>query len=160
VTIHAWRLVREARADEAFSGEGARLYGGRWNPPGMRATYLSETRSLAALEVLVHQAEPFPAGRFLFFEIRFPAQFVTTLTPEDLGADWRAYPARNQTVGVGGKWLSAGSSPVLRVPSVLIPEESNYLLNPGHPRAREIEIREARLFTFDPRFLKPPPGRG
>ena len=155
MTIHAWRLVREARADDAFSGEGARLYGGRWNPPGLRATYLSATRSLAALEVLVHQAEQVPAGRFLFFEVRFPERFVTTVTPDDLEADWRSYPPRKSTVSLGGGWLKARSSPVLRVPSILIPEESNFLLNPEHPRAEEIEIGGPRPFTFDPRFLEP-----
>ena len=153
--IRAWRLVREARADDAFSGEGARLYGGRWNPPGLRATYLSATRSLAALEVLVHQAEQVPAGRFLFFEVRFPEQFVTTVSSDDLEADWRKYPPRNSTFMVGGNWLQARSSPVLRVPSIMIPEESNYLLNPEHPRAEEIETGDARPFTFDPRLLTP-----
>ena len=155
MTIHAWRLVSEARAADAFSGEGARLYGGRWNPHGLRATYLSATRSLAALEVLVHQAERVPAGQFLFIEVRFPERFITTVTPDDLEADWRNYPPQNSTVTLGGNWLKARSSPVLRVPSITIPEESNYLLNPAHPRAEEIEIGDPRAFTFDPRFLCP-----
>lgn len=154
--IHAWRLVREARADDAFSGEGARLYGGRWNPRGLPATYLSATRSLAALEVLVHQAEHVPTGRFLFFEVRFPEHFVTAISPADLEANWRSYPPRNSTVTLGGKWLQARSSPVLRVPSIMIPEESNFLLNPEHPRSDEVEIGDPRPFTFDPRFLNPP----
>ena len=153
--IHAWRLVGEARAADAFSGEGARLYGGRWTPHGQRATYLSSTRSLAALEVLVHQAERVPTGRFLFFEVRFQEHFVTTVSPDDLKADWRNYPPRNSTVSTGGGWLKARSSPVLKVPSIMIPEESNYLLNPEHPRAEEIEIGDPRPFTFDPWFLGP-----
>jgi RES domain-containing protein len=153
--VHAWRLVREARAADSFSGEGARLYGGRWNPQGLRTTYLSATRSLAALEVLVHQTERVPSGRFLFFEVRFPEQFVTTISHDDLEADWRNYPPRNSTVTLGGNWLKARSSPVLRVPSILIPEESNYLLNPEHPRAEEIERGDPRPFSFDPRFLNP-----
>ena len=153
MTIHAWRLVSEARADDAFSGDGARLFGGRWNPQGLRATYLSATRSLAALEVLVHQTERVPSGRFLFFEVRFPERLVETISSDDLEADWRKYPPRNSTVALGGGWLKARSSPVLRVPSIMIPEESNYLLNPEHPRAEEIETGNPRTFTFDPRFL-------
>lgn len=153
--VSAWRLVSDARADDAFSGEGARLYGGRWNPPGLRATYLSASRSLAALEVLVHNAERAPSSRFLFFEVRFPENFVQTISEHDLAADWRSYPPRNCTVTLGGKWIKARSSPVLRVPSILIPEESNYLLNPEHPRAEEIDSGQPRPFTFDPRFLKP-----
>ena len=155
MTIHAWRLVREARTDDAFSGEGARVFGGRWHPPGPRATYLSATRSLAALEVLVHQAEHVPAGRFLFFEVRFPDHFVTAISRDDLEADWRNSPPRSSTVTLGGNWLKARSSPVLRVPSIMIPEESNFLLNPEHPRAEEIGIGDARPFTFDPRLLNP-----
>lgn len=154
--IHAWRLVREARADDTFSGEGARLYGGRWNPHGLLATYLSATRSLAALEVLVHQAEHVPTGRFLFFEVLFPEHFVTTISPADLEADWRSYPPRNSTVTLGGNWLKARTTPVLRVPSIMIPEESNYLINPEHPRAEEVQIGNPRPFTFDSRFLNPP----
>lgn len=154
--VPAWRLVSEARADDAFSGEGARLYGGRWNPPGVRATYLSATRSLAALEVLVHNAERAPSSRLLFFEVRFPEEFVQTISEDELAADWRSYPPRNSTVEAGRRWLKERSSPVLRVPSILIPEESNYLLNPEHPRAEEIELRDGRAFTFDPRFLKAP----
>ena len=133
------------------------LYGGRWNPQSQRATYLSATRSLAALEVLVHQPEHVPTGRFLFFEVRFPEQFVRTITPDDLEADWRHYPPRSSTVMLGGNWLNARTSPVLRVPSIMIPEESNYLLNPEHPHAEEIEIGNPRPFTFDPRFLKQAP---
>ncbi len=156
--IPAWRLVSEARADDAFSGEGARLYGGRWTPPGVRATYLSTSRSLAALEVLVHNAERAPSSRFLFFEVRFPEEFVQTISEHDLAADWRSYPPRKSTVELGRRWLQDRPSPVLRVPSILIPEESNYLLNPEHPRAEEIELRHPRPFTFDPRFCLPQTG--
>lgn len=152
--VPAWRLVSKVRAGDAFSGEGARLYGGRWNPPDVRATYLSASRSLAALEVLVHNAERAPSSPFLFFEVRFPEDFVQTISEDELAADWRSYPPRNSTVEAGGRWLKERSSPVLRVPSILIPEESNYLLNPEHPRADEIELRDGRAFTFDPRFLK------
>jgi RES domain-containing protein len=150
--------VSEARADDAFSGEGARLYGGRWTPPGVRATYLSTSRSLAALEVLVHNAERAPSSRFLFFEVRFPEEFVQTISEHDLAADWRSYPPRKSTVELGRRWLQDRPSPVLRVPSILIPEESNYLLNPEHPRAEEIELRHPRPFTFDPRFCLPQTG--
>ena len=152
----AWRLVREARAPDAFSGKGARLYGGRWNPQGLPATYLSATRSLAALEVLVHQTEQLPSGRFLFFEVRFPEEFISTISRNDLDEDWRTYPPRSSTMAVGGNWLQALASPVLKVPSTIIPEESNYLLNPAHPRAEEIEIGDPRPFVFDPRLLVPP----
>lgn len=154
MTVQAWRLVREARADDAFSGEGAGLFGGRWNPVGTRITYTSTTRSLAALEVLVHHAERIPSGRFLFWGIRFPKALVTTVSWQDLPGNWRAFPPQKSTTEIGRAWVAANASPVLEVPSVLIPEESNYLLNLEHPRAGEIEIGEAQSFCFDPRFRK------
>ena len=154
MTLQAWRLVREARADDAFSGEGARLYGGRWNPTGTRATYTSATRSLAALEVLVHQAERVPAGRFLFFGVRFPKKLITTIDRNDLPANWQRFPPQKSTVEIGKAWVEAKTSPVLQVPSLLIPEESNYLLNFDHPQATEIEVGEAQIFYFDPRLRK------
>ena len=150
--VCAWRLVRANRAEHAFSGEGARLYGGRWNPPGLRATYLSGSRALAALEVLVHEAERIPASAFLFFEARFPSEFVREIHPDEIAGDWRGYPPKPNTTGVGEEWIRSQKTPVLRVPSILIPEEANYLINPEHPRANEIEVRDPRPFRFDPRF--------
>jgi RES domain-containing protein len=154
VIIQAWRLVREARAADAFTGEGARLYGGRWNPAGTRTTYLSATRSLAALEVLVHQADRVPAGQFLFFDVEFPQDLITTITLDDLPADWQRFPPQKSTVDMGKTWITAKKSPVLQVPSILIPEESNYLLNFDHPHASKIEVGKPRIFSFDPRLLK------
>ncbi len=148
--VQAWRLVREARADDAFSGEGARLYGGRWNPAGIRATYTSATRSLAALEVLVHQAERVPAGRFLFFGIRFPQKLITTVNPADLPANWKSFPPQKSTTSMGKTWVTEKKSPILEVPSLLIPEESNFLLNFDHPQAKEIEVGKAQPFCFTP----------
>ena len=157
MTLQAWRLVRAARADDAFTGEGARLYGGRWNPAGTRATYVSATRSLAALEVLVHQAERVPSGSFLFFEVRFPESLVTKVSEKALPASWRTFPPQKATVEIGGAWIAAHASAVLEVPSILIPQESNFVLNFEHPRAAEIEIRKPQLFSFDPRYLKTVP---
>jgi len=154
--VRAWRLVREARADDAFSGEGARLFGGRWNPQGLRATYLSATRSLAALEVLVHQAERVPSGPFFFFEVRFAEDMIEEVSTESLAADWRNYPPRPSTVELGRRWLQGQTSPVLRVPSQMIPEESNYVLNPEHPRCATVTIGDPKPFLFDCRLaLKP-----
>ncbi len=153
--IQAWRLVREARAADAFTGEGARFYGGRWNPVGTQTTYLSATRSLAALEVLVHQAERVPTGRFLFYDVQFPQDLITTISLHDLPADWQRFPPQKCTVKIGKTWITGKNSPVLQVPSVLIPEESNYLLNFDHSHASKIQIGAAQPFCFDPRLQKP-----
>lgn len=154
--VRAWRLVREKRAADAFTGEGARLYGGRWNPPGLRATYLSAARSLAALEVLVHEAERVPSGRFLFFEVRFAEALIEEVSVDLLDADWRSYPPRKSTIEIGRRWIQSGTSAVLRVPSQMIPEESNYIVNPEHPRSEEVEIQDPQPFTFGPRMRAKP----
>ncbi len=135
-----------------MTGEGARLYGGRWNPPGIAMVYAAESRALAALEMLVHLRSQKLMASYVVFELRFDAKILERLPIASLPVDWRSDPVPFSTQAVGESWVVAGSSPVLRVPSVLIPEEFNYLLNPHHPGFSEIEIGDAVSFAFDPRL--------
>ncbi|MCU0791643.1 MAG: RES domain-containing protein [Opitutaceae bacterium] len=147
--ITVYRLVKTARAHEAFTGEGARLFGGRWNAPGSRVVYTSATRSLALLETLVHVDASLPLPSFSFL--------TAALTPDDvetLPAD--AFARRDDlahTRALGEAWLRAARHPALAVPSVIVPEETNYLLNPGHPRFAAISTSPARAFRFDQRLV-------
>lgn len=150
--IKAWRLVRWDRREGAFSGEGARLFGGRWNPPGCSVVYLSEVLSLAALEVLVHEAERVPSGRFVYFEVSFPADWVCEVAREELDELWSKYPPKGKTLAIGRRWWENRESVMLRVPSILVPTEWNYLFNPLHAAAGELEVGEGRIYSFDPRF--------
>jgi len=150
--LSAWRIVFEKYRDVAFSGEGAFLFGGRWNSPGKRAVYCAESRALAALEMLIHLDSPALLRRYLLFEIKFEESLVTTLAPASLPADWRSEPLPPSTQALGDDWIAEAESAVLRLPSVVIPPESNYLLNPAHADFSRVQIQPPQPFDFDPRF--------
>lgn len=140
--LRAWRIVSPRWADNAFSGEGARKYGGRWNSPGRAVVYLAGSRALAALEMLVHLTTPGSRAKpYVLIEARVPRELV-------------AEPARKVggPVASGDRWIDSRRSLALRVPSVLIPQEPNYLLNPSHPEFRRVRIGLAEEFRFDPRL--------
>lgn len=140
--MDAWRICRRPFAD--LSGEGARLHGGRWNRRGAAVVYLAEHPALAVLDVLVHLDLPpelLPNDYVLMrAELPFRAETLTSDQPI------------NPAVA-GTAWLRAGESPVLRVPSVLVPHASNLLLNPAHRSASRARIVSVEAFAFDPRFL-------
>ncbi|HKK18574.1 MAG TPA: RES family NAD+ phosphorylase [Opitutales bacterium] len=150
--VRAWRIVAARWADAAFDGEGARRYGGRWNSPGRPAIYLAGTRALAALETLVHLSPGVAARQqFIRFEVGIPKSLVSRLD-WDQGAFEPFVGAETQAAG--DRWLGAARRLALRVPSAVIPEEENYLLNPAHPRFNEVEISDGQAFAFDPRLLE------
>jgi RES domain-containing protein len=148
----SWRIVLERFSSDAFTGEGARLFGGRWNSPGQAVVYTASSRSLAVLEMLVHLDGPQLLSSYLLYETAFPDSLVTELAAGELPSDWRDDPAPRSTQSMGDGWLRKAASAVLRVPSVLIPEESNYLLNPNHPDFNSIRISAPQKFAFDPRM--------
>lgn len=148
----AWRIISPKRAAAAFSGEGARLYGGRWNPPGVSLVYTAESRALAALEILVHVDDGELLEEYLCIPVSFEKHVCRVLNLNDLPFDWRASPAPVSTRRMGEQWALERLSAVLQVPSVLIPGESNYLLNPLHPDFRKLSIGSPQPFEFDPRL--------
>jgi len=151
----AWRLVKARHQAGAFSGEGARIVGGRWNLPGTRVVYVSESLALAALETLVHLGNAAIELRFVAFRIVIPEQLTIEATPvRALPRRWRNQPPLSDTMEIGTRWSDAGRTVCLRVPSVIVPRESNYLLNPAHPEFRRITIDPPEPFTFDPRLWK------
>lgn len=148
-----WRLLTSRFAATAFSGEGARLYGGRWNSKGVPVVYTAGSQSLAVLEMLV-QDDPLRA-RYIVIPATLPkALKVERLTDEQLPAGWRDIAARDLTQALGDEWLKRGSSAVLAVPSAVIPAETNYLINPLHPAFGKIEIGAPQDFLTDPRLLR------
>jgi RES domain-containing protein len=152
-TLLAWRLVKARHADSAFDGEGARLYGGRWNGVGTRVAYASDSAALAILEVLVHLQASAVLPSYSLVPVEIPAALVHPLAPEALPADWRRSPPSPEVRAVGDRWVRAGTSAVLRVPSAIVETEHNLLLNPAHPDFARLRIGEARPFAFDPRLL-------
>ena len=150
--ISAWRIVRAHRAGNAFDGEGARLFGGRWNPVGFPAVYLADTRALAALETLVHTEAAQRSVRYVRFAVSFPKQLVAIADLDDLAGALASPMVSPRTQAVGQAWLEAGPHPVLEVRSAIIPEEPNYLLNPNHPKFNRVKIGQPEHFAFDPRL--------
>jgi len=139
-----WRICREPFSD--LSGEGARLFGGRWNSPGRPLIYAAETAALAVLEVRVHldlDWDTLPDD-YVLVGIKVPA--LLTEDVANLPSDPRA---------VGDQWIESRRSALLRVPSVIVPESGNVLINPSHPDASMITIESVRPFSFDQRLWLP-----
>lgn len=150
------RATRNWRADD-LSGTGAARYGGRWNAPRTPMVYASANRSLAALEVLVHMREPhgmaLPLVQYLV-EIAIPASAWEARERFDAGrhSGWDATPASSVTVEWGTAWADARRSLVAVVPSVVMPEENNILINPLHPDAGTLRIAGMRAWRYDDRI--------
>lgn len=151
--LQAWRLCAAEHAATAFSGEGARRYGGRWSFPGVPAVYCSETRALSTLEVLAHVDVPSRLSRheWVHISVMFPSELVTT--PARVPESWKKYPHSTETQRFGSIWIKEASTPVLRLPSALVPGESNFLLNPAHPHFARLKIGRPEPFFFDPRLM-------
>jgi len=151
--LTVWRLVTRRYAETAFSGEGARLYGGRWNRKGTPLVYTAGSQSLAMLEMLV-QDEPLRAN-YMMIPATLPDSLdIERIDVAQLPADWRDLAAREQLQALGSEWAKHQSSAVLAVPSAVIPVETNYLLNPLHPAYPEIEIGMPQPFITDLRLVK------
>ncbi len=151
--MRVWRLCHQRFATSAFDGEGARLYGGRWNHKGLPVVYCSATLSLAVLEVLVHHRVAIPPQDFVAVPAELPARLkITTLTAADLPADWQQDPAPASLQELGSDWLHKATTVALAVPSVLVPQEFNYLLNPQHKDFSHVVIGKPEKFPFDARL--------
>jgi RES domain-containing protein len=155
-----WRIVKSRYASTAFDGEGARLYGGRWNSPGTRMVYTSSTISLAVLEVLVHLQEASLLSSYSLISADFDDALVERLERSRLPDGWRTYPAPSDLQRIGDEWVWSQRSALLEVPSVIVVRESNYLLNPAHPDFSSVVIGEPEPFTFDVRLLAGPDASG
>lgn len=155
MSITAWRIVQKRWAQSAFSGYGARLEGGRWNRAGIPMVYTAESLSLASLEIIVHLPE---ASLLYTTYVRIPVTFspdqMTVLSKDTLPADWDSIPESESTQKIGTEWASENRSLLLKVPSSVVPEEHNFLINPSHPEAAHLSIGAPAPFRFDPRLVK------
>lgn len=141
--MRAWRLTRRPYAD--LSGEGARIAGGRWNSPGLPAVYLAAEASLALLEVRVHLDLPFdllPAD-YVYMEVDLSGLAVEDIALPDTSDECRS---------LGDEWLGSLRTPILRVPSAIVPFSRNILLNPRHPAAAGATIEGIHPCAFDQRL--------
>jgi RES domain-containing protein len=143
------RVFRVCRSLYArLDGEGAKRVGGRWNPPGRAVVYMAESISLAVIENLVHMSkEDFPVG-YVSASALIPSE-LRVLTEHELRKE---VPNMGQRE-MGDYWIDSEASAVLRVPSVVVPDESNFLLNPRHAGFAHIIVEPPKPFVFDPRLF-------
>jgi len=153
VRVSAWRIVKRELAKDAFSGEGARLYGGRWNSPGVSVVYTAQSQSLAALELLVHLENSDLLHEYVVIEARFDASLITRIAKSGLPKDWRASPPPATARAIGDAWIADEPSPILELPSAVIPAENIFLLNPQHSDFAKIEVAAPLDFEFDLRLI-------
>jgi len=152
-----WRIATDTKGYEAddLSGTGAKITGGRWNEVGVGMVYAASTRALACLETLVHlNAGGLPLNRYLV-EVVIPDDLWTAAevaTPATLDAGWDAEPAGRTSISFGTHWANSKRSALLVIPSVIVPEESNLLINPTHPDAMRLTARKVRKWLYDPRM--------
>ena len=148
-----WRITTARRARTAFSGEGARVYGGRWNPKGVPVVYCAESRALAMLEMLV-QDEPLRA-RYVVIPATLPeGMAIESVDVAKLPSDWRTSRRLEDLRTIGAGWAASARTVVLAVPSAALPDEMNYLLNPLHPEFRRIRIGKPGILVTDVRLLR------
>jgi RES domain-containing protein len=147
--IQAYRILKRKFVGSAFSGEGARRNGGRWNSTGVAVVYTSGTISLAILEWRANLTQ-WPAPPSVLIEIEFDASLVWS--PAKLPANWNGWPYPRTNATVGDSWVRSGRSAVLKLPSAVVPREFNFLMNPAHPDFGKISIGKPQLFKADPRL--------
>jgi RES domain-containing protein len=147
--ISVWRITKQKHAKSAFTGEGAKLYGGRWNNPGKLVVYTAESRALALAEILVHLESAGVVSKYVVIQVEIDEPYLVHLDLRDLPKNWRAEPAPKRLQTRGDEWLDSGKAAVLRVPSAIVGGEFNYLLNPLHPDFSKLRIHGPERFSID-----------
>ena len=155
-----WRLAAPEFArtvEDMLSGEGARQFGGRWNSPGRAAVYLGDSLALAGMELLVHLGNLDVLKTYRKMPVYIPEELVMHIESDELPERWETGP-RATTRAIGDRWLTAGQSVVLQVPSAVVPGESNFIVNPDHPDAGALTTGPISDFQYDPRLALYPTG--
>ena len=151
--MEVFRICKQRNA--GLTGTGAKITGGRWNSKGNAVIYCSENRSLAALEFLAHFTDYVIPDDLVLLSISLPTELkAEEMKLSKLPKNWRAFPAPQQLKRFGDDWVKKNSSLVLKVPSVLVENEFNYVINPAHDEIRKVKIVKKEKFGVDERFLK------
>jgi len=148
-----YRLSKSKFADD-LSGKGAEKSGGRWNSKGTALVYTSESRALCTAEIAVHT----PLGNlpldYKLISVEIPDDIsIQEFAARDLPNDWKSLPHSHSTQAIGDRFVSDGIFPVLKVPSAVVQDEFNYLINPSHIESNKIKIKVIEPFNFDERLF-------
>ena len=147
--MHLYRLARRKYA-QSLDGQGAALYGGRWNSVGHPVVYTAEHRSLAVLEYRVNN--PLPLEDLLIITLEVPEDSQQSISLEELPSDWARYAYENLCAPLGDEWLSKQETLMLRVPSAVVAQEHNVLINPLHPAMGQVKVIDDSPFMIDQRM--------
>lgn len=152
-----WRIAKHTEQYPAtdLTGGGARLTGGRWNAKGTAVVYASTSIALATLETLAHIGDNIAIRNAFLVRVTVPAVVWSgreIVQAHQLDPTWLAEPPGSTSIRVGDEWLASARSALLLVPSVIVPEEFNVLVNPAHPEAVLLSAEVSRQFLYDPRL--------
>ena len=152
-----WRIAKQTKDFKAddLSGGGAAAVGGRWNSEGNPVVYVGTSVSLCTLETLAHIGDDIASRNRFLVAIEIPAKLMASckvLKPTDLPVTWVVEPPGMDTMRIGDAWLKRGEELLLWVPSVIVPEEFNVLINPKHKDAHHIKAKVVRPYIYDPRL--------
>ena len=147
--------ICDSKYSDDLSGNGAKLYGGRWNSKGNTVIYCSGSKSLAVLELLVHTSINILPKQLRLITISVPEKIkIQDVSIKNLPGKWKVYPSPFQNQILGDKWLKSKSTLILKIPSVIIPSEFNFLINPLHKDISSIKIVNKEIFEVDDRLYK------
>jgi len=153
--MKVYRIERRKNLENPLSGLGAsRAQGNRWNSLGTELVYTSESRALATLEIVVHLdlSEDLPTDRY-YVQIEIPDDItILEVDSKDLPTDWDAKPPSVFTQSIGDEFRAGNEAAVLKVPSSIVPQEYNYLINPAHPESKRIKVTDTTSMTLDTRI--------
>ena len=155
--MRLYRICKRQHAND-LSGQGARLYGGRWNHKGTPVIYTASSVALATLEVLVHVPLSIIPRNMVVVTLKVPTdQIFTTVNKKDLPTSWSNYPAPNELAEISTTWARANKTLGLKIPSSILPDDTefNLLLNPVHPDSYKIEVVYIKNYSFDERLFRP-----
>lgn len=160
MTSYVWRIATDTQDYEAddVTGAGAKKTGGRWNEKDVPVIYTSISQALACLETIVHLSSGgLPLNRYLV-QISIPDDVWAACEKQNqslLPVGWDARPAGRASIKFGTDWLRSGRTLLLSLPSVIVPDEYNILINPSHPDAKKISAKKIKRWDYDPRILRP-----
>jgi RES domain-containing protein len=151
--VRVFRLARKPFARSPLDGRGGLFASGRWHTPKRLVCYASDSLALASLEVLVHCQPDLVPEDLIAIEISVPKSVsIESIEHRSLPRNWRTYPAPSSLQRLGNAWLDGISACLLRVPSALVPSESNFLINPAHPDCRKLRVVRKGAFRLDDRL--------
>jgi RES domain-containing protein len=155
-----WRIIKESNLENAFSGEGAKAFGGRWNHEGTTVVYCSDSLALAEMELFIHvqrpdKFRPLKSIKLFSIEIRVPLSVsIEEVKYDTIPEAWKEMPAADETKNIGSDWAHECRSLLLKVPALVVPSGDNYLINPLHKEFKKLKFSKPKEFIFDKRLWR------